>query len=78
MALQPHNEIGDLMNTARFHTTEKDGSTVDYDGQVVTILRSLDPEDPRDNVDPEVGNMFRVKAENGFTFDAFEDELEIL
>lgn len=46
-----------------------------YNGQTVTIIRPLDPTNPDDHYEEEVGPMFRVKAQDGSEFDVFKDEL---
>lgn len=46
-----------------------------YTGQRVEVVRPLDPNNPADSYDEEVGPMFRVRTANGHEFDAFGDEL---
>lgn len=59
----------------RFAFSGQDGDAARYDGQVVAIVRPLDPDNPADNLDPEVGPMYRVRADDGHAFDVFADEL---
>lgn len=52
-----------------------DEHAAEFDGQTVTVIRALDPNDPADHLDEEVGPMFKVRASDGREFDAFVDEL---
>lgn len=61
----------------RFGFMGQDEEAARYAGQPVTIVRQLDPNDPADNLDAEVGDMYRVQANDGHTFDAFADELQV-
>lgn len=60
--------------TARFtnHTGYSASSCVENDGKIVEVSRKL----TRDEVDTEVGVMYRVKSSDGDIFDAFGDELD--
>jgi len=53
----------------------QDEEAATFDGQTVEIVRPLDPSDPSDNLDAEVGPMYRVQTDDGQTFDVFADEL---
>jgi hypothetical protein len=59
--------------TALFTSSTDTGTAGAHTGQRVTIVRPLGP----DEADPtDVGPMYRVRAEDGVEFDAFEDELD--
>lgn len=60
---------------AVFSFAGQDEEAATFHGQTVEIVRPLDPSNPGDNLDAEVGTMYRVRADSGQTFDAFADEL---
>ena len=57
-------------NTYTFNTV--DTELLKYDGQMATVIRPL-TEDEADIC--ETGNMYKVRFEDGYETDAFEDEL---
>lgn len=57
------------------HTFKSTTASLAYLNGPVTVIRSLDPDNPEDSYDAEVGPMFRVRSDKGREFDAFGDEL---
>lgn len=55
-----------------FDTHGNDSELNSRSGQAVTILRKLTEDECDIN---EVGNMFRIRFDDGYETDAFEDEL---
>jgi hypothetical protein len=55
-----------------FDTHGNDSELNSRSGQSVTILRKLTEDECDIN---EVGNMFRIRFDDGYETDAFEDEL---
>lgn len=62
-------------DAATFTLHGTDEYAAEFDGQTVTVIRPLDPNNPASNLDEEVGPMYRLRSLDGREFDAFADEL---
>ena len=61
--------------TFEFNGADVSETGVTYDGETVTIVRMLDPDNPADTYEASAGPMYLVRAADGTEFHAFHDEL---
>jgi len=58
---------------SRFNTHDGDSALNDRSGEHITVIDSVNP---CDYDYEEIGWMYRVRFDDGFEVDAFEDEIE--